>query len=179
MIATEKEVGRMTDGEPSCARRVCFVCTGNTCRSPMAEAVANALSAQALNAYPEAVREALTPRVQAFSAGLYAENGTPISRHACLALELDGVLPVKERDYHNHTAHTITEEDAEHADLLVAMTPAHAMELMMRFPAAAKRIVLMPTAISDPFGGDLSIYRKCLSEITDGVRKLLFEEGEA
>lgn len=178
MITAEKEVKKMTDGEPSCARRVCFVCTGNTCRSPMAEAVANALAQRAMADYPEAVRDALTPSVQAFSAGLYAENGAPISRHALKALELEGVAPVKERDYHNHVAHTITEEDADRADLLVAMTPSHAMELMMRFPAATKRIVLMPTAISDPFGGDLEVYRKCLSEITEGVRRLLFGEAE-
>ncbi|MBR3894772.1 MAG: hypothetical protein IKJ35_06445 [Clostridia bacterium] len=177
MVTAPTEVKKAADGEFSRPRLVCFVCTGNTCRSPMAEAVANALSLEALNAYPAAVRDALAPPIQAVSAGLYAENGAPISRHALEALESAEIPTVKERDYHNHTAHTVTEEDADRADLLVAMTPAHAMELMMRFPAAAKKITLMPMAISDPFGGDLAVYQACLREITEGVRRLLFEEG--
>ncbi len=177
MIPAQMETEKKTDGEPCHARRVCFVCTGNTCRSPMAEAVTNALAWDTLNGYPEAVRDALTPPIRAFSAGLYAENGAPISQNAVRALEAAGVAVIPGRDYHNHLAHTVTQEDVDSSDLLVAMSPSHAMELMMRFPAAAQRIVMMPSAISDPFGGDLSLYQACLDEITEGVRRLLFEEA--
>jgi len=179
MVTAPTEVKKATDGELSRPRLICFVCTGNTCRSPMAEAVANALAQEALNGYPETLRDALTPPLQAFSAGLYAENGAPISKNAAKALEDAGVMPIKGKDYHNHTAHTITEEDAAKADLLVAMTPTHAMELMLRFPTEAKKITLMPTAIPDPFGGDLAVYQKSLARITEGVRRLLFEEAQA
>ena len=142
--------------------RVCFVCTGNTCRSPMAAAVANAMARQTGKA------------IDAFSAGLYANDGDPISLHALDALESADVAPVPERDYRNHRAHTVEDADVASADLLVGMSGAHCMELMMRYPQAAQRITVMPKAISDPFGGDLAVYTQCLAEITEGVRTLLF-----
>ena len=155
------------------AFRVCFVCTGNTCRSPMAAAVANAMAAQG----------ALTgaPTVEAMSAGLYAAEGEPIAQNAVLALEDANIVPVSGRDYHDHTAHTLTAEEAERFDLLIGLGGGHCMELLMRFPQVAQRIVGMPTPISDPYGGSLTVYRQCLEEITRGVRELLFsshEEGD-
>ena len=67
-------------------RRVCFVCTGNTCRSPMAEAVTNALARQWIENLPAAVRDAAAPTLEAFSAGLYAAEGEPIAQNAVTAL---------------------------------------------------------------------------------------------
>lgn len=161
-------------------RRVCFVCTGNTCRSPMAEAVANHLANAFQNQLPSAVRESFSPALEAFSAGLYPFAGDPISPNAVLALEEAGIEPALGHDYHTHRARALTEEDAGSFDLLIAVSPSHAMELMMRFPFMAQRIVTMPKPISDPFGGDLARYRICLREITEGVKELLFssEEGE-
>ena len=156
--------------------RVCFVCTGNTCRSPMAAAVANALAAGELAAYPDAVREALSPRLQATSRGLYAAEGEPIADNALRALEEAEVLPTPCDDYRNHAARNLTDAEASQFDLLVAMSAGHAMELMMRHPEASSRIVCMPTPISDPYGGDLAVYRACLAEITEGVKALLFAE---
>lgn len=174
MITAFKEKEKTNEHPPAEARRVCFVCTGNTCRSPMAEAVANALAREALNALPASVRDAVSPNLTAISAGLYANDGEPISQNAVRALEDADVAPVSGRNYHEHTAHTITESEVDECDLLVAMTPSHTMELLMRFPAAAQKITCMPEAVSDPFGGDLARYRQCLAEITAGVRKLLF-----
>ncbi len=157
--------------------RVCFVCTGNTCRSPMAQAVANALAADALSVYPEAVRDALSPRVEAFSAGLYAGRGEPISAGALHALEGAGVTSVPTHDYRTHTAHTITETEAAEYDLLVGMTASHAMELLLRFPSLASKITRMEHEISDPFGKDDAAYAACLEQITQDVRALLAERG--
>ena len=149
-------------------RRVCFVCTGNTCRSPMAAAVANALAA----------KRGESPTLRAYSAGLYAHGGDLISPHAKEALELAGIEPVEGFDYHRHTAHTLTLEEAERYDLLIGLSSGHCMELMMRYPQLAQRIVGMPSSISDPFGGDLSVYRACLEEITVGVKQLLFPSDQ-
>ena len=145
-------------------KRVCFVCTGNTCRSPMAEAYANDL----------AQKKGLL--WEAHSAGLYAEELSPISQNAVLALEKAGVEAVAGRDYRLHLAHTLTEKEAEDFDLLVGMTPHHAFEMTLRYPAMASRIVSMPQAIPDPFGMDESAYLACLEEIQKGVRALLFPE---
>lgn len=160
MVCTEKEVRAEGVRAALSPRRICFVCTGNTCRSPMAAAVANALG---------------EGRIDAVSAGLFAADGEPMSANAVKALENAGVHPTAGRDYHRHTAHTVTEDDAANADLLVAVSPSHAMELLMRFPTAAERIACMPKSISDPYGGDLERYELCLAEITEGIKALLGE----
>lgn len=148
-------------GENGGVRRICFLCTGNTCRSPMAQAVANDLAA----------RKGLD--LEAFSAGLYACSGAPIAQNAIRALEEAEIRPVPGKDYHTHLAHTLSDTEAEEYDLLICMTPHHALELTMRYPALVSRILCMPTPISDPFGGDLQRYRGCLEEITRGLRALL------
>ena len=160
-------------GEAS-LKRVCFVCTGNTCRSPMAAAVANAMAAE----------ECSSRTLVAASAGLYAAFGEPIAQNAVMALERAEIKPVEGRDYHTHTAHTLTAEEAERYDLLIGLGGGHCMELLMRFPHLAQRIVGMPQPIADPYGGDIDTYAGCLEQIIDGVRTLLFsshwrEEGEA
>ena len=147
--------------------RICFVCTGNTCRSPMASAVASF--------YAKKTQEAgKTCRLEISSAGLYAVEGDPITAQAVAALEEAGILPTPERDFHAHRAHTLTGEEVERADLLVGMSGSHCMELLMRYPEAAQKITCMPHPISDPFGGDLDVYRTCLEQITEGVVSLLF-----
>lgn len=146
--------------------RVCFVCTGNTCRSPMAQAVVNHLA------------RTLKRDLIAFSAGLYAVEGDRISSNAVLALERAGIEPSPACDYRMHTARSLGDGEAATFDLLVGMGRSHALELMMRYPHLARRILCMPTPISDPFGGDLSVYEACLAEITEGVKALLFS-GDA
>ena len=163
--ATEQLSRPMQDGTAhDDIKHVCFICTGNTCRSPMAAAVANAM------AHAEALP------ICAHSAGLYALEGSPISENAVLALEAADVMPVAGMDYHAHRANSLTDDVVSRCDLLIPMTRTHAMELIMRHPDAAKKIVCMPRQISDPYGGNLQVYQACLAEITDGVRALFFGE---
>lgn len=143
-------------------RRVCFVCTGNTCRSPMAAAVTNALA------------QARLKPLFAASAGLYAADGEPIAANAALALKDRGIPPVEANDYRLHTAKSICTEEAERYDLLVGMTDRHTMELILRFPALIDRITCLTPSIPDPFGGDLSCYKNCLETILEAVENLLF-----
>ncbi len=154
--------------------RVCFVCTGNTCRSPMAAAVVNALAAEFQKGLPEAVRDCLPLSVEAISAGLAACEGEPIAENAVRALEEAGVAPVPEHDYHTHVAHLLTPEVAEACDRIVGLSGSHVLGLLMQYPQFAGKITGMPKEISDPYGQDLTVYKTCLAEITEGVKTLLF-----
>lgn len=160
--------------EASRPLRVCFVCTGNTCRSPMAAAVANHLANELRNALPEQVRGSVSPSVEAISAGLAALEGDPITPNAVRALEEAGIQPIPDHDYRTHTAHRLPPEVAEQCDMIIGLSGSHVMGLMMQFPGLAGRIAGMPKEIPDPYGGDMDTYRKCLEEITAGVKALLF-----
>lgn len=176
-LENEALVKLLHEGSASKPLRVCFVCTGNTCRSPMAAAVANAFSQGGSESSSEKP-ETLQVHVLATSRGLYAEEGAPISENAVLALEELGVRPCPDADYHRHTARTIDEEDARANDLLVAVSRRHANELLFRFPFAASKIICMPCEITDPWGGDLSCYHRCLADIIKGVAQLFVLKGE-
>lgn len=173
-LTEQKPLPTFEKTEEARPRRVCFVCTGNTCRSPMAAAVANALAVQFQNELPPAVRDSLPLPVEAISAGLAALEGEPIAQNAVRALEEAGVAPVPEHDYRRHTAHLLTPEVAEVCDLIVGLSGSHVMGLLMQFPHLAGKITGMPKEISDPWGQDLSVYKRCLAEITEGVKTLLF-----
>ncbi len=164
-LLKELEIEKKTETSVPKVTRVCFVCTGNTCRSPMAEAVTNAF----------AKREGRMD-LRAYSAGLFANENDPITPNAVRALEKAEIETVKGRDYHEHTAHTLTAEEAEEYDLLIGMTDAHVMQLLMRFPQMANRILRMPSSVSDPYGGDDAIYEQCLQQIVRDVCTLLFPE---
>ena len=154
--------------EEDTVRRICFICTGNTCRSPMAEAVTNA--------YCE---ENGRRDLRAFSAGLYANENEPISEDAVRALTEANVTPVKGRDYRRHLAHTLRLDEAEAYDLLVCMSTEHMMQLLMRYPHLSPKLVCMPTPIPDPYGRGAEVYRATLEEIRRGVMELIFSEREA
>ncbi len=179
MKVLDKTVAAAVRQEQGTPLRVLFVCTGNTCRSPMAEAVANAMAQErAERLLPKEMASMAAPELEAFSAGLYPQEGAPISAQAVLALEHQGVSAVQGHDFHNHLAKSVEQADAERFDLLVGMSNSHAMELLMRFPNLAGRIVTMPTPIPDPYGGSVALYEETLRQITAGVAQLLFSKEQ-
>ena len=144
-------------------RRILFVCTGNTCRSPMAAALLNDLSRpRGICSMGESAPNACC---RATSAGLFATEGEPISPHAGAALQRAGVAPTPENDYTAHRARTVTQEMVENADLVVGLSASHAMQLMLRFPEAAQRITTLPMDIADPYGGSQEVYDACLAQL--------------
>lgn len=128
---------------------VLFVCTGNTCRSPMAEGFFNSIFGSG-----------------AKSAGIFADEGAAPSYNAVKAMKRYGI------DISGHTSKQITPEDIEDADKVFAMTARHAAMLKEIFPQKADIIYVLGNGISDPFGGDEEIYLKCAEEIKKCVEKI-------
>lgn len=164
-------VRKPTDG--NAPRRVCFVCTGNTCRSPMAAAVLNALEQERRTSLPAELQELLPRGWVAFSRGLFAD-GSPIAPNAVQALERAGIAPLPEADYRTHCSAPLLAEEAASCDLICAMTARHALELLLRFPEYAGKICRMPREITDPYGGDLDAYCRCLDLIVCGIRERFY-----
>ncbi len=145
-------------------KRILFVCTGNTCRSPMAAAVYNAQFAG--------------DDSHAYSCGLSAD-GSGISHNAALVLEERGIVSGTKNAFREHISHTIKENDIQMADLVVGITSRHAMSLLFAFPEAASKITALPMDISDPYGGDEDVYRICLSQIQEALEMMFVKNTES
>ena len=143
--------------------KIIFVCTGNTCRSPMAAALFNHLYSDS--------------PFTASSAGLCAD-GSPIAENALEALMERGVLPTPDNDYVRHTSRMLDEDTVRSADLIVGMTSSHSMSILMMYPMYASKIAVMPTDISDPYGGSIEEYRRCLSEIESALKIAFAKEKD-
>lgn len=174
MTVTEAPRAEGTLGDLAFERptTVCFVCTGNTCRSPMAQAVFNHIFRTPPVCTACDIKQVLSAKgLRAISAGLFAA-GDPIAKNAVAALEEAGIPSAPDNDYKNHISRPINPEIMENCDLIIGLTESHALQLMGRFPQYASKITCMPKSIPDPFGGDEEDYRDCLAAITEGIREL-------
>lgn len=151
------------------ARKVLFVCTGNTCRSPMAAALLNDKMCAREVSSAMGGGCAQSGQMTATSAGLWPDVGAPITALAAAALAEAGVVAAPYNDYTAHRARLVSEELMAKADEVVAITGAHAMELMMRFPQYAAKMTTLGVDIPDPYGGDAARYRDCLQMLSEAI----------
>ena len=147
-----------------------FVCSGNTCRSPMAAAIANAEIASRLGIAYEALE---TVNVRALSAGVSARVGAPLTDEAAEVLRSLSV-PVQP-----HAARNLTPELAEKAELILCMTKAHREAVVEMLPAVAGKTYCLDvqTDIPDPIGKGMPAYVACALQIQRLVQLRLNEIG--
>lgn len=137
-------------------QQIVFLCTGNTCRSPMAEGLFRAHGGEQATG------------LTAASAGLFTQDGFPASANAVTAAGELGA------DITAHRSRMLTDELAHSARYLVCMTGAHYDRLCELYPDCADKIfTLLPEDIDDPFGGDLEAYRRAAAQIDAGVRSII------
>ena len=163
-----EQMGRTQSGQ----RTVCFVCTGNTCRSPMAAAVFNDMSlAPEICTACDVEKLMNAKNIKAVSAGL-AAFGEPISENAVSALKDAGIAATPNNDYACHISRGIDIETMRNAELVIGISSSHAVSLMANFTEYASKITCMPRDIPDPWGGSLEDYKRCLDMISEGVREI-------
>lgn len=142
--------------------RILFVCTGNTCRSALADALARKI----------AVERGLAD-VEIVSAGTSAWDGAPASDGALLVGMERGL------DLSQHRAQTLTRELVRDATLILAMGPHH-LERIEALGGGGKAYLLTEFAsrgtearpVNDPIGGELDVYRATADELEQEVRRL-------
>lgn len=152
--------------------KILFICTGNTCRSPLAAALFNA-----------AAKAELPYKVTASSAGIFALPGEKASGPVQQLLSLEGI------DISSHRSAVVDPGNTEEADLILVMTAEHRRQLLLHYPHLSIKTYLLKefadelsdnVDIKDPIGCDVEKYRIVLEDIRQAVKKILkkFKEGE-
>lgn len=146
-------------------RRILFVCTGNTCRSPMAEAIARVRA-----------EDRGQQRLEIRSAGTMASGEAPASRGAVLVAREAGL------ELEGHRSTSVTPGLVAWADLVVCMAPSHRMDVEEVAPDAPTVLMteflpedhpLHGRPVSDPVGAGPDVYRETLATLRDAVEGLL------
>ena len=133
-------------------KTILFVCTGNTCRSPMAEVFAN-----------QVFKEQNLP-FNAISRGIMAVT-SPASANS---LE---VVSKQNLNLDNHTAKLLDYEDVKNAHLIITMTYSHKNQILSHLPEYQDKVYTLSELsdedvdIADPFGGSLEEYESCADQI--------------
>ena len=151
------------------ARRILFVCTGNTCRSPLAEVLCKQLLCRSLGCESE---ELISRGFVIQSAGVAAFPGDASTELAIkVAAEYGANLA-------GHRSRPVNSELLDQATDVITMTRTHAMLLQYRFPGIGPNPVPLcgPDGdLPDPIGGDLAKYRACAEQIVQHLQRFLNE----
>ena len=133
-------------------KKIMFVCSGNTCRSPMAEGL-----------FKKYLEDNAITDIEVSSAGISAFPGDEVSINSVLALKERGI------DISNHRARPINPEMLLETDLFVCMSDSHAA-VLSRFCTESNIMVL---GVNDPYMQGIEVYEKCCRQIESALPKVL------
>lgn len=139
--------------------KVLFVCTGNTCRSPMAEGIFKDI--------------ADLKEFQVSSAGLSTFSGEPAENNAIITCDNHGI------DIKNHKTTAIGEAHVKEMDLVLTATQAHRDKIRMLYPDVDVYTIKEYAEgydnldIADPIGGGLKTYEKCFLELNEALERII------
>ncbi len=146
------------------ALNILLVCTGNTCRSPMAEGLLKKRIADACGCEPAKLDEA---GVSVNSAGVAAMPGARASSQAVETMR------GYEIDLAGHSSQPVTERLVQNADLILTMTEGHRQALLAQYPTAVNRTYTVARGtgdISDPIGLPVEFYQRCAEQIDEHLK---------
>ena len=147
---------------------ILYVCSGNTCRSPMAEAITRRLIADRLGVSPDELER---KGFNILSAGSYAMPGSRATPEAVDAVRALGV------DLTRHRSKPLSVELIHEADVIFAMGRGHAQAILSLVPGAASKVQTLDPEhdIEDPIGGSAELYNAVAEQmvglITDRLRE--------
>lgn len=147
-------------------RKILFVCTGNTCRSPMAQAIL-------LKLLKERLEEEEFKKYSVLSAGIFAIDGLPASDKAKEVMLLNNI------DLSKHTSRQVSHDLIANADVILTMTRAHRDQLADMFPTHVQRILTIGEFIgkfediTDPFGWGKEAYMATYKQLSEAMEEVL------
>ena len=144
--------------------RILFVCTGNTCRSPMAEGFCRKYFSDILSCQ---VDDLTNLGYKISSAGIAAFEGAPASRHAV------EVCRERQIDLTGHQSRQLTLQEVDQSDLIFVMSRNHRSYIVQSVPSAVdKSFLLDPKGdVQDPVGFNIDVYRACFQQISENIKK--------